>query len=60
MCTHVQGIPWQQGMQQHTEVQNVVPVMKSDADACLLPAEPNKTMRSSVRMTAPCVMQARL
>ena len=48
------GIPWQQGKQQHREVQMVVPVIKSDADACLLPVEPNKIMRSSVRITAPC------
>lgn len=49
-------VPLQQGKQQHREVQIVVPVMKSDADASLLPVDPKKMMRSSVRITAPCVM----
>ena len=34
----------------------MVPVENSDADASLVPVDPKKIMRSSVRITAPCVI----
>jgi hypothetical protein len=49
----VMGVPVQQGKQR---VHIVVPVIKSDADASLVPVDPKKIMRSCVRITAPCVM----